>query len=397
MELVGGVLSPAPAPAENGESYKAAAGERREEEKRSHGGDVVETAAASAAQERGEAKPSLGGDVAVAAVAVSADGEMTSGVCDAAVAASTAALAVLGERREAKPSQDGGAVVVGLVASAMGEGASTGVMKKKRGRPRKYAPDGSLARPLNPKPLSASVPMGEYTPATAVGTVMKMGRGRPVSMGFGEPSKYGFPSESRGEMVACSAGANFTPHILTVAAGEDVTMKIISFSQLGPQAICILSANGLISNVTLRQPDSFGGTLTYEGRFQLLSLSGSFIPTENGGTRSRSGGMSVSLASADGRVIGGGVAGLLVAASPVQVVVGSFLPSYHMEQKTKKTKPSTPIPMSRKEVEINFGDAQTHCSSTTPKSNLTSSSSFRVENWSSPLQPVPDMRNSVLV
>lgn len=43
------------------------------------------------------------------------------------------------------------------------------------------------------------------------------------------------------------------------------------------------------------------------------------MPTENGGTRSRSGGMSVSLASPDGRVVGGGVAGLLVAASPVQV------------------------------------------------------------------------------
>ena len=43
------------------------------------------------------------------------------------------------------------------------------------------------------------------------------------------------------------------------------------------------------------------------------------MPSDSGGTRSRSGGMSVSLASPDGRVVGGGVAGLLVAASPVQV------------------------------------------------------------------------------
>lgn len=41
-------------------------------------------------------------------------------------------------------------------------------------------------------------------------------------------------------------------------------MKIISFSQQGPRAICIISAVGLISNVTLRQPNSSGGTLTYE-------------------------------------------------------------------------------------------------------------------------------------
>lgn len=47
-------------------------------------------------------------------------------------------------------------------------------------------------------------------------------------------------------------------------------MKIISFSQQGPRAICILSANGVISSVTLRQPDSSGGTLTYEVRPLIL-------------------------------------------------------------------------------------------------------------------------------
>jgi hypothetical protein len=41
-------------------------------------------------------------------------------------------------------------------------------------------------------------------------------------------------------------------------------MKVISFSQQGPRAICILSANGVIKSVTLRQPDASGGTLTYE-------------------------------------------------------------------------------------------------------------------------------------
>lgn len=44
-------------------------------------------------------------------------------------------------------------------------------------------------------------------------------------------------------------------------------MKVISFSQQGPRAICILSANGVIKSVTLRQPDSSGGTLTYEVKY----------------------------------------------------------------------------------------------------------------------------------
>jgi hypothetical protein len=48
------------------------------------------------------------------------------------------------------------------------------------------------------------------------------------------------------------------------------------------------------------------------------------MPTENQGTRSRAGGMSVSLARTDGRVVGGGVAGVLIAASPVQVCILSL-------------------------------------------------------------------------
>lgn len=56
---------------------------------------------------------------------------------------------------------------------------------------------------------------------------------------------------------------------------------------------------------------------------------GSFLPMDTGGgSWQRTGGLSVSLAGSDGRVIGGGVAGLLMAASPIQVrllYVGCFL------------------------------------------------------------------------
>ncbi|KAJ6705693.1 AT-HOOK MOTIF NUCLEAR-LOCALIZED PROTEIN 1 [Salix purpurea] len=240
-------------------------------------------------------------------------------------------------------------------------------LKKKRGRPRKYGPDGSVTMALSPKPISSAAPASSPVIDFSVAKHKKI---KPVS-------KAKYELENLGEWVACSVGANFTPHIITVNAGEDVTMKIISFSQQGPRAICVLSANGVISSVTLRQPDSSGGTLTYEGRFEILSLSGSFMPSETGGARSRSGGMSVSLASPDGRVVGGGVAGLLVAASPVQVVVGSFLAGNQHEQKPKKQKqdslssvmPTSAIPIS----------------SADPKSNF-SSSSFRGDSWS-PLPP----------
>lgn len=183
------------------------------------------------------------------------------------------------------------------------------VFKRKRGRPRKYGPDGSMALAL----VSHSAVAGSSSP------LQKRGRGRPP--GSGRKQQLA----ALGRWLAGTAGVGFTPHVITIAAGEDVAMKIMSFSQQGPRAICILSANGAVSNATLRQPATSGGSVTYEGRFEILSLSGSFLPQENDGICSRTGGLSVSLAGPDGRVIGGGVAGMLMAAGPVQVVVGSFL------------------------------------------------------------------------
>ncbi|XP_042513361.1 AT-hook motif nuclear-localized protein 7-like [Macadamia integrifolia] len=188
--------------------------------------------------------------------------------------------------------------------------------KKKRGRPRKYGSDGSIALVIS-QGFSSTQP--DFT--------QKRGRGRPPGSGNRQILA------SLGDFVSNSAGGNFMPHVVTIHTGEDVAAKIYSFARKGPRAICILSANGSVSNVTIHQPGSSGGLLTYEGRFEILSLSGSFAITETAGVRDRTGGLSVSLAGPDGRVIGGGVAGLLMAASPIQVVVGSFMSNYKPHKK----------------------------------------------------------------
>ncbi|XP_038688000.1 AT-hook motif nuclear-localized protein 5-like isoform X2 [Tripterygium wilfordii] len=141
-------------------------------------------------------------------------------------------------------------------------------VKKKRGRPRKYAPDGQvslglLPLPVRPKPSSGSDPM---TP--------KRCRGRPPGTGRKQQLSL------LGEWMNSSAGLAFAPHVATIAVGE--------------------------------------------GRFQILCLSGSYLVAEDGGPRSRTGGMSASLSSPDGHVIGGAVA-TLIAATPVQVVLCSFV------------------------------------------------------------------------
>ncbi|KAK4794721.1 hypothetical protein SAY86_012715 [Trapa natans] len=182
------------------------------------------------------------------------------------------------------------------------------VKKRKRGRPRKYGADGNFSLALSSASISPSAPLGPP---------QKRGRGRPP--GSGSKQKLA----SFGEWISGSAGTGFTPHIITVAAGEDIATKIMAFSQ-GSRAICILSAMGSVSTVTLRQASSSGGSLAYEGCFEILCLSGSYLLTDNGGLQHRSGGLSISIASPDGRVIGGSIGGMLIAAGPVQVILGSF-------------------------------------------------------------------------
>ncbi|RZB72638.1 AT-hook motif nuclear-localized protein 7-like [Glycine soja] len=200
--------------------------------------------------------------------------------------------------------------------------------KKKRGRPRKYDADGNLRVSATPPP-----PPGFTLSTPSEFSSSKRGRGKHNTT-FGN-NNYQQLYSSFGEVFANTAGGDFVPHVVTVYTGEDVAGKIVSFAQKGPRGICILSANGAISNVTIRQPGSSGGILTYEGRFEILSLSGSFTVADNSGMKSRTGGLSVSLAGPDGRVIGGGVAGLLTAAGPIQIVVGSFMQNGYKAQKRK--------------------------------------------------------------
>ncbi|KAJ0987117.1 hypothetical protein J5N97_005473 [Dioscorea zingiberensis] len=231
----------------------------------------------------------------------------------------------------------GGGAGDGMPAQAVAQPHNLNVnmgepVKRKRGRPRKYGPDGTMALGLTPasaQPVTSTFSLVGSAGAASPADPTKKARGRPPGSG------------KKQQMAALgSAGIGFTPHVISVKAGEDVSSKIMSFSQHGPRAVCILSANGAISNVTLRQAATSGGTVTYEGRFEILSLSGSYLLSDSGGQRSRTGGLSVSLAGPDGRVLGGGVAGLLTAATPVQVVVGSFIVDGRKEP--RQSNPSDP-------------------------------------------------------
>lgn len=110
-------------------------------------------------------------------------------------------------------------------------------------------------------------------------------------------------------------------HILEIGGGCDVFDCVATYARRRQRGICVLSGSGVVTNVSLRQPSSSGAVVTLHGRFEILSLSGSFLPppAPPGATS-----LSIFLAGGQGQVVGGNVVGALFAAGPVIVISASF-------------------------------------------------------------------------
>ncbi|PKA55401.1 Putative DNA-binding protein ESCAROLA [Apostasia shenzhenica] len=115
------------------------------------------------------------------------------------------------------------------------------------------------------------------------------------------------------------------PVVLEIAAGSDVLDCIAAFVRRRRVGVSILGGSGAVANVGLRQPASSPSTFSISGRFDILSLSGTFLPPPNGGGGAiPAAAFTISLAGGRGEVIGGAVAGPLTAAGNVVVVGASF-------------------------------------------------------------------------
>ncbi|KAF8091896.1 hypothetical protein N665_0433s0061 [Sinapis alba] len=177
-------------------------------------------------------------------------------------------------------------------------------LKRKRGRPRKYVtPEQALEAKKMASASSSSSAKERREQAVAAGGTTSSNSGSLKKSQLGSVGK---------------TGQSFTPHIVNIAPGEDVAQKVVMFAQQSKHELCVLSASGTISTASLRQP---GGNISYEGQYEIISLSGSFVRAEQGG---KTGGLSVSLSRSDGQIIGGVVGTHLTAAGPVQVILGTF-------------------------------------------------------------------------
>lgn len=110
-------------------------------------------------------------------------------------------------------------------------------------------------------------------------------------------------------------------HILEVSNECDIFESVATYARKRQRGICILSGSGTVTNVSIRQPAAAGSVLTLQGRFEILSLSGSFLPppAPPGATS-----LTIFLAGGQGQVVGGSVVGELTAAGPVIVIASSF-------------------------------------------------------------------------
>ncbi|XP_031499192.1 AT-hook motif nuclear-localized protein 16 [Nymphaea colorata] len=111
-------------------------------------------------------------------------------------------------------------------------------------------------------------------------------------------------------------------HAMEVSSGCDVGECIASFARRKQCGVCILSGSGYVVNVTFRQPASSSSSVTLHGRFEILSLLGSFVPQPAvpGLT-----GFTIYVAGVQGQVVGGIAVGPLIASGPVIIMAATFL------------------------------------------------------------------------
>ncbi|KAL2251681.1 AT-hook motif nuclear-localized protein 22-like [Sesamum indicum] len=144
------------------------------------------------------------------------------------------------------------------------------------------------------------------------GEVTRRPRGRPA----------GSKNKPKPPIIITRDSANaLRSHVMEVANGCDIQESVSNFATRRQRGVCILSGSGTVTNVTLRQPAAPGAVLTLHGRFEILSLSGSFLPPPAPPAASS---LTIYLAGAQGQVVGGTVVGPLLASGPVMIMAASF-------------------------------------------------------------------------
>ncbi|MBA0739957.1 hypothetical protein Gogos_013182 [Gossypium gossypioides] len=165
-----------------------------------------------------------------------------------------------------------------------------------------------------------SVPTCGGSSEVLQGNTIRRPRGRPP----GSKNKPKTPT-----VITRDNDSAMKPVVLQISAGSNVIENIINFARRNHVSVSILSATGSISDVILRYPSPQGAPYRFAGTFGILSLSGSFFVDHNT-TPAPCSSFSIILSGRQAQILGGIVAGEVMAATPVTVVVVTLAnPLFH--------------------------------------------------------------------
>ncbi|XP_020585407.1 AT-hook motif nuclear-localized protein 25-like [Phalaenopsis equestris] len=118
--------------------------------------------------------------------------------------------------------------------------------------------------------------------------------------------------------VAHETPSSLRSHLFEITTGSDIISSIAGYARRRHRGVYVLTATGVVADISLRQPGVPPGSdvAVLRGRYEILSLTGSFLPAATG--------LAVLLSGGQGLVVGGYVAGELVASGPVMVVAATF-------------------------------------------------------------------------
>lgn len=176
--------------------------------------------------------------------------------------------------------------------------------------------DNNLNEAGNNSSGSGSGPDGKdliaLSQAEGAGEVMRRPRGRPA----------GSKNKPKPPIIITRDSANaLRSHVMEIAGGCDIVDSVATFARRRQRGVCVLSSSGAVTNVTLRQPSTPSAVVNLHGRFEILSLSGSFLPPPAPPAAT---GLTVYLAGGQGQIVGGSVVGALIASGPVIIMAASF-------------------------------------------------------------------------
>ncbi|XP_047314435.1 AT-hook motif nuclear-localized protein 8-like, partial [Impatiens glandulifera] len=180
--------------------------------------------------------------------------------------------------------------------------------------------------------------------------------------------------------------------------GEDICSKLYWYATNTQKNICVMSATGSISEVTLQTGDNYLVTNKYEGFYKIVTLAGLILPIKTNTTGStiavKQGGLMVAFEGEDGRLVNGLVSSSLIAYEKVEVLASIYTsrPSEYKTWEEIESSESIQISSSVSSGSIpNFqSNLQWVTSTTNPvseRAEVTSNNRFVGQGSSMPLKP----------